>query len=95
MTLNPTPADKFTFGLWTVGWQARDPFGDATRDALALDVSRFPTENIDLPTEYGGFLQNAKIVSVSYRIRLATENRISRIDWCCNPYAPRRFAYCT
>ena len=31
---NPTPQDKFTFGLWTVGWQARDPFGDATRDAL-------------------------------------------------------------
>ncbi len=27
----PTPADKFSFGLWTVGWQARDPFGDATR----------------------------------------------------------------
>ena len=34
MTLKPTPADKFTFGLWTVGWQARDPFGDATRDPL-------------------------------------------------------------
>jgi len=34
MTYTPTPADKFTFGLWTVGWQARDPFGDATRDAL-------------------------------------------------------------
>jgi xylose isomerase len=31
---NPTPADKFTFGLWTVGWQARDPFGDAARAAL-------------------------------------------------------------
>lgn len=31
---NPTPQDKFTFGLWTVGWQARDPFGDATRPAL-------------------------------------------------------------
>ncbi|MEI8222616.1 MAG: xylose isomerase [Actinomycetes bacterium] len=30
----PTPADKFTFGLWTVGWQARDPFGDATRGPL-------------------------------------------------------------
>jgi len=30
----PTPADKFTFGLWTVGWQARDPFGDATRAPL-------------------------------------------------------------
>ena len=34
MPLTPTPADKFTFGLWTVGWQARDPFGDATRGAL-------------------------------------------------------------
>ena len=31
---NPNPSDKFTFGLWTVGWQARDPFGDATRAAL-------------------------------------------------------------
>ena len=34
MSFEPKPADKFTFGLWTVGWQARDPFGDATRDAL-------------------------------------------------------------
>ena len=34
MSLTPTPADKFTFGLWTVGWHARDPFGDATRGAL-------------------------------------------------------------
>ena len=34
MNTTPTPADKFTFGLWTVGWQARDPFGDATRDPL-------------------------------------------------------------
>jgi xylose isomerase len=34
MTVAPTPADKFTFGLWTVGWQAQDPFGDATRPAL-------------------------------------------------------------
>jgi xylose isomerase len=28
------PTDKFTFGLWTVGWGARDPFGDATRPPL-------------------------------------------------------------
>ncbi|GAA1795441.1 xylose isomerase [Luedemannella flava] len=34
MTTQPTKADKFTFGLWTVGWQARDPFGAATRAAL-------------------------------------------------------------
>ncbi len=34
MTATPTAADKFTFGLWTVGWQAKDPFGDATRPPL-------------------------------------------------------------
>src|SRR3954467_3841915 len=36
MTMAPTPTkdDRFSFGLWTVGWTARDPFGDATRPAL-------------------------------------------------------------
>jgi xylose isomerase len=34
MAPTPTPQDKFSFGLWTVGWQARDPFGDATRPVL-------------------------------------------------------------
>jgi len=33
-TLRPTAADKFSFGLWTIGWQARDPFGDPTRGPL-------------------------------------------------------------
>ena len=33
-TLTPTPEDRFSFGLWTVGWTARDPFGDATRQPL-------------------------------------------------------------
>lgn len=32
--LTPTPDDKFSFGLWTVGWAARDQFGAATRPAL-------------------------------------------------------------
>ena len=34
MPTTPTPADRFSFGLWTVGWQARDPFGDPTRAPL-------------------------------------------------------------
>ncbi|MGI5215035.1 xylose isomerase [Plantactinospora sp. CA-290183] len=34
MAAQPTPADKFSFGLWTVGWTARDPFGEATREPL-------------------------------------------------------------
>lgn len=35
MTRTPTAADKFSFGLWTVGWTAADPFGSATRPVLA------------------------------------------------------------
>jgi xylose isomerase len=34
MPVQPAPADHFTFGLWTVGWPARDPFGDPTRAPL-------------------------------------------------------------
>ena len=34
MTKTPTPADRFTFGLWTVGWTGNDPFGTASRADL-------------------------------------------------------------
>jgi xylose isomerase len=30
----PSPDDKFSFGLWTVGWQGVDVFGPASRDLL-------------------------------------------------------------
>ena len=30
----PTMRDRFTFGLWTVGQQGRDPFGDPVRPAM-------------------------------------------------------------
>src|SRR6476660_7923920 len=45
----PSPADKFTFGLWTVGWQARDPFGDATRPPLD------PVESVHRLAELGAY----------------------------------------
>jgi xylose isomerase len=45
--LQPTKDDRFTFGLWTVGWQARDPFGDATRPALD------PVESVHRLAELG------------------------------------------
>jgi len=32
--LTPTPEDKFSFGLWTVGWQGVDVFGSAIRPPL-------------------------------------------------------------
>ncbi|MFG1608887.1 xylose isomerase [Actinoplanes sp. NPDC049265] len=34
MAPQPTREDKFSFGLWTIGWQARDAFGSASRPAL-------------------------------------------------------------
>ncbi|MCX4625262.1 xylose isomerase [Streptomyces sp. NBC_01443] len=47
--LVPTPAHRFTFGLWTVGWQGRDPFGDATRPALD------PVETVERLAELGAY----------------------------------------
>ena len=34
MTTTPTRADKFSFGLWTVGYNGSDPFGGPTRPPL-------------------------------------------------------------
>lgn len=34
MSITPTKADRFSFGLWTVGYTGTDPFGGPTRPAL-------------------------------------------------------------
>jgi len=34
MTLSPTRDDKFSFGLWTIGYNGADPFGGPTRAPL-------------------------------------------------------------
>ncbi|RFA16414.1 xylose isomerase [Subtercola boreus] len=34
MSLTPTRADKFSFGLWTIGYNGSDPFGGPTRSHL-------------------------------------------------------------
>jgi xylose isomerase len=49
MTPTPTPSDRFTFGLWTVGWQGRDPFGDASRAPLD------PVESVHQLAERGAY----------------------------------------
>ncbi len=43
------PDIKFSFGLWTVGWRAMDPFGDPTRPALD------PAESIHKLAEVGAW----------------------------------------
>ncbi len=45
----PTPEDKFTFGLWTVGNIGRDPFGGPVREALS------PVELVHLLAEVGAY----------------------------------------
>jgi len=45
----PTKQDKFSFGLWTVGWQARDTFGDATRAPLD------PVDSVSHLAELGAY----------------------------------------
>ena len=45
----PTPENKFTFGLWTVGNPGRDPFGDPVRDALS------PVEIVHMLAEVGAW----------------------------------------
>jgi xylose isomerase len=35
MSVTPTREDKFTFGLWTIGWRAADPFGSPTREPIS------------------------------------------------------------
>ncbi|NYI06339.1 xylose isomerase [Allostreptomyces psammosilenae] len=45
----PTPEDRFTFGLWTVGWRGNDPFGEATRPALD------PVESVRRLAELGAY----------------------------------------
>jgi xylose isomerase len=49
MSIQPTRDDRFTFGLWTVGWTARDPFGDATRAPLD------PVEAVHRLAELGAY----------------------------------------
>ncbi|MEU8814665.1 xylose isomerase [Actinoplanes sp. NPDC048796] len=49
MPVQPTREDKFSFGLWTVGWQAQDAFGSATRPHLD------PVEAVHKLAELGAY----------------------------------------
>ncbi|MBD8518281.1 xylose isomerase [Plantibacter sp. CFBP 8804] len=39
MSLTPTKADRFSFGLWTIGYNGTDPFGGPTRPDLDVVVA--------------------------------------------------------
>lgn len=45
----PSPSNKFTFGLWTVGNPGRDPFGEPVRDPIS------PVEIVHILAEVGAW----------------------------------------
>jgi xylose isomerase len=49
MTYEPTRDDKFSFGLWTVGWQGVDVFGTAVRPPMA------PAEAVHRLSDLGAY----------------------------------------
>ncbi|MCS5717199.1 xylose isomerase [Herbiconiux sp. CPCC 205763] len=49
MSLTPTREDKFSFGLWTIGYNGTDPFGGPTR--APLDV----VEGVEKLSELGAY----------------------------------------
>jgi xylose isomerase len=46
---DPTPQQKFTFGLWTVGNPGRDPFGEPTREVIS------PVDIVNMLGEVGAY----------------------------------------
>ena len=52
-TRQATPGDRFSFGLWTVGWPGIDPFGTATRPVLD-------------PWEYAGRLAELGVWGITF-----------------------------
>ena len=71
----PTPADRFTFGLWTVGNVGPRPFGEPTRPPLD------PVEAVEKLAELGAYgvsLHDNDLVPVGLERRRARPDREPR-----------------
>ena len=86
-TFVPTPADRFTFGLWTVGHRGADPFGLPTRPVLD------PLESVRKLGEIGAYgvnLHDNDLVPIdasarrsrSHRPATSGARRRTRGSWC-------------
>ena len=77
----PTPADRFTFGLWTVGNVGRDPFGEPTRQALSAP---YIVEKLAALGAYGINLHDNDLVpsgaSAAERDRLVADLKAALAD---------------
>ena len=80
-TYTPTPDDKFTFGLWTVGQTGRDPFGEPTRPALSAP---YIAEKLGALGAYGINLHDNDLVPIdataAERDRIVAEFRQALSD---------------
>ena len=77
----PTPADRFTFGLWTVGNVGRDPFGEPTRKPMSAP---YITEKLAALGAYGVNLHDNDLVPITAtaaeRDRLVSDFRAALSD---------------
>lgn len=71
--MKPLASDKFTFGLWTIGWEAADPFGSATRSRLSLEDA---LEGLSKVGAYGFTFHDNDL----FDFDATAENRRKRID---------------
>ena len=71
--MKPKPTDRFTFGLWTIGWDAADPFGAPTRSPLPLEDA---LEGLASIGAYGVTFHDNDL----YDFHSSEEDRRSRID---------------
>ncbi|MBG6056842.1 xylose isomerase [Cryobacterium sp. MP_M5] len=73
MAITPTPADKFSFGLWTIGYNGADPFGGPTRPPLDVVDA---VENLAKIGAYGLTFHDNDL----FPFGCAEEKRQSQID---------------
>lgn len=73
--VQPTRENDFSFGLWTVGWTARDPFGEATRPELDAVGA---VERLAVPGVYGIVFHGDDLIPIGSD-DAAREARIKRI----------------
>jgi hypothetical protein len=76
---HPDPADKFTFGLWTIGYNGTDPFGGPTRPPL--DVVHAVEKLAELGAYGLTFHDDDLFPSAPAMPSVSTRSTVSRVRW--------------
>jgi xylose isomerase len=79
MPLTPTPEDKFSFGLWTIGYNGADPFGGPTRPPLDVVDA---VENLARIGAYGLTFHDDDLFAFG-STEAARQSQIERVKQAC------------